>query len=433
MITNPPWLALSKIRNNPYKEMLKLKARHYNINPRGASFLHIELATIFLLHGIQNYLKDGALVACVVPDSVMNGQNHNPFRLESYNNATEPVKFQLQEIWRVEKGTFKNEAIVILGRKGIESNWIIEDDFKKIKGKLMNKRKSKELNFYENRMGNRTSWHEEKLINSTTIENAGHFKQGADIMPRTFYCYDINSYNENISKVKSISLDSDKAFIISDVKTEKNVQIDECYIQSDVIFEVYTSNLLTPFIIAEPIKSVLPIKKDTKDKLKLLPYEDVIIRDDDLQYIVDKIGESKPGYNGNWERLNARNKLRSQEKLPLDGYYIFVGTSGSYVCAAYKKANEINVEKTIIDQTLNWTHVQTEDEALYLTGLMNSEAINIAISIFQPRGQQGARHIHSLPYEVTPQYVSTNPLHQEVVQATRNLLQEYSELNINEP
>lgn len=432
MITNPPWLALSKLGNNPYKEILKSKARHYNINPPGPAFLHIELATIFLLHGVKNYLRDEAVIACIVPDSVMNGRNHNPFRIENYNKSTNPVGFQLQEIWQVAKGTFKNEAIVILGQKGIGSNWVVEDGFKKISGKLISEEKSEEKMFYENKMGDRTSWYEEKLINSTSIEDAGNFRQGADIMPRTFYCYDINSTNKDISRVETISLDSDKAFVISGVKTEGDFTIDECYIENDAIYDVYTSNLLTPFIITDPINSVLPIRKNKQDYYELIPYEEVVIRNDDLQYIVDQIGERRAEYIGNWERLNTRNKLNNQSKLPLDGFYVFVGTSGSSVCGAYKDANDMNVERTIIDQTLNWVHIQTEDEALYLTGLMNSEAIDMAISIFQPRGQQGQRHIHSLPYEVTPKYDPTNAVHQQVVENTELLLSQYNRLKMRD-
>lgn len=432
MITNPPWLALSKLGSNPYKEILKAKARDFNINPPGPAFPHIELATIFLLHGVKNYLKDGAVIACILPDSIMNGKNHNPFRIEGYNNSTNAVQFQLQEIWQVARGTFKNEAVVILGEKGNKENWIIEDGFKKINGKLMTKNKSEEISFYENKMGDRTSWYEDKLVNRVTVEDAGDFKQGVDIMPRTFYCFDINTFNEKVSKVNTIGLDSDKAFIISAVHTEKDFRIEECYIENDVIYDIYTSNLLTPFVIANPIKSVLPVRKNRQNVYELIPYEEVVIRNDDLQYIVDKISERRPGYEGNWDRLNIRNKLVNQSNLSLDGYYIFVGTSGSFVCGAYIEAAKINVAKTIVDQTLNWVHVDSEEEALYLTGLMNSNAINVAISIFQPRGQQGARHIHSLPYDVTPKFDPANNIHRQVVENTTVLLREYNKLKIND-
>lgn len=425
LISNPPWLSLSKLRNNPYEKVLKSKAVEYKINPPGRSFPHIEMATIFLLHGVKNYLKDNAVVACIVPDSVLNGKHHEPFRAEKYNYPLSPVNFQINEIWKIDKHTFKNEAIVLIGNKGRNSSWTYENDFRKIPAKIVRKNDTNDIVLYNNKLGSRTAWDEKSVINETHIQHAADFQQGADILPRTFYCFDVQPTQRNASLIKSIALDSDKSFVISDVHTEKDFKIEDCYVENDVVFEVYTSKLLTPFDLQMPIKSVLPIRK-TSNRYELIPYDEVLIRNDDLKYIVDKISERKPNYDSNWERLNAMNKLvRQSSSLKLEGYYIFVGTSGSKLCAAYRNAEDLDIEKMIIDQTLNWAHVESEDEALYLTGLFNSESVNNAIKIFQPRGQQGERHIHSLPYEVTPKFNAENPLHKEVVVQTANIITEY--------
>src|SRR5690606_22383318 len=53
LVSNPPWLALSKIADNPYKGTLKTIAAHMRIKPEGASFLHLEMATIFLLKSVE--------------------------------------------------------------------------------------------------------------------------------------------------------------------------------------------------------------------------------------------------------------------------------------------------------------------------------------------------------------------------------------------
>lgn len=79
----------------------------------------------------------------------------------------------------------------------------------------------------------------------------------------------------------------------------------------------------------------------------------------------------------------------------------------------------------MIDQTLYWLVVDTEDEARYLTGLFNSPAIDPLVTAFQPQGQRKERHIHSLPKLVTPPFDSSDPLHQEVVERTSTLLDEW--------
>ena len=80
IVSNPPWLALSRIADNPYRDVLRQRAEVYGIRPKGASFLHLELATTHLLHAVDRYLKPGGSVACLVPGTVFNGHHHEPFR-----------------------------------------------------------------------------------------------------------------------------------------------------------------------------------------------------------------------------------------------------------------------------------------------------------------------------------------------------------------
>ena len=109
------------------------------------------------------------------------------------------------------------------------------------------------------------------------------------------------------------------------------------------------------------------------------------------------------------------------------------GAGGKNVCAAYLNLDDENVvsDRLIIDQTIYWTHVDTEEEAIYLTGLFNSDAINGIIQEFQPRGAFGERHIHTLPFGVTPPYDSSQIAHQDVVEKTWGLVSEYHELLLN--
>src|SRR5262249_45919389 len=53
LISNPPWLALSKFADNPYREVLRREAEAYAVNAPGSSHLHVELATTFLLHAVD--------------------------------------------------------------------------------------------------------------------------------------------------------------------------------------------------------------------------------------------------------------------------------------------------------------------------------------------------------------------------------------------
>lgn len=58
--------------------------------------------------------------------------------------------------------------------------------------------------------------------------------------------------------------------------------------------------------------------------------------------------------------------------------------------------------------------------------MLNSEAANELIKAFQPRGQQGERHIHELPFGITPPFDPAQETHLEVVRTTSTLLAEYN-------
>jgi hypothetical protein len=124
-----------------------------------------------------------------------------------------------------------------------------------------------------------------------------------------------------------------------------------------------------------------------------------------------------------FERINCRNKLNAQhfENVPIEKYPVLAGAGGGYPCAAYIPMSGIDREKTIVDQTLYWYVAESEDEALYITALLNSRALDACIADFQPKGARGRRHVHKLPYAVTPPFDPEDFTHMFVVNKARLL------------
>lgn len=92
----------------------------------------------------------------------------------------------------------------------------------------------------------------------------------------------------------------------------------------------------------------------------------------------------------------------------------------------YVRGDQIPCSKTIIEQTLYWGRVGSEDEAIYITTLIKSPAVIDVIVAHQPRGAFGERHIHKLAFDRTPTFDPTNPKHCAVVIAAKALLFEWS-------
>jgi len=422
LVSNPPWLALSKIAQNPYTDVLRRKAGAYSIKPPGPSHLHIEMATIFLLHAVERYLTEGAAVGCVLPASITSAHHHNPFRAASYATAKRPVRLRVDGLWRVEKGTFKNEAVVLLGSKAEPTS---TGD---IPGLLITKDSAKAVTFKRILRGSRTAWSENKALGdkSSGFFRPADFRQGADVMPRTLVFHSLAKAGASSWNASPILTNSPERYLSADAKTHKSFSLSVNGLSDSVVFDILLSHHLTPFDIGAGARGLLPITRNTGPWSPLSPTEIAVkgqATDNAFKRVLGALGPSETPKTY-FDRIETdRKKLTNQAWG--DGWLVFMGAGGSNVCAAHAPTSALPQAKTVIDQTLYWTEVATEDEAVYLSGLLNSTAINQVIREFQPVGQFGERHIHKLPLGVTPPFDPTDPVHMEVVAATKQLMADW--------
>jgi hypothetical protein len=428
LVSNPPWLAMSKVANNPYKVAMEKISEKHGIKPTGSSHLHAELATIFLLHAVSHYLKNGAVVGCILPESVTSAHHHNPFRLGEFRNAQQPVPFLADEIWWVEKGTFKNEAIVLFGHKTAASASAT------LKGKSASASVLTTSAVHVLTQGARTVWSSTPAA-STAIGffSPAPFRQGADVFPRTAIFHTIVAAGTRVNLSPIQRPNGPLTYLVKDAKNHKAFSIVANGVDPLYLFDVLMSNHLTAFAVTPPAKGFLPL---TNAGDEWAPVPETALRASGaatanaFKRFFSVAGGTSQAF---FDAIDTpRKKLRAQ-RFSQNGYLVVMGAGGGIVCAGYLDMSELDPDRLIIDQTLYWAVVPTEDEALYLTGALNSEAINTVIGQFQPRGQFGARHVHKLPLGATPPYDPLDAAHADVVAATRDLLAEYVRDQAREP
>jgi len=427
LVSNPPWLALSKVADNPYKEVLRARAENYGIKPKGSSFLHIELATIFLLHAVERYLAPGAVVGCVLPETVLNAHHHDPLRKAEYLRARRPVPFLVDEIWRVEMGTFKNEAVVLFGGKRAGK----PSGTKPIPGNLATPIGLTSLKFQRVSQGKRSAWTDKAMTGAgkvATFQSSG-LHQGADLMPRTLVFHECVRTKGAADRWNLAPIDratGPSRYLVCAPKKHEGFKITAANVDGRFIFDVLMSNQLTPFHVSDPAKGLLPIQKDATGGWIHVSETDLATYGTATSHAFETIfkatGQSSSEY---FDKLNSNRRKLSSQVVPTEGWLVLRGAGGGFVCSAYVSAKSYATSKLVIDQTLYWAAVPTEDEAIYLTGLFNSEAINTVIKPFQPRGSFGERHVHKLADRVTPPYDAKNAVHVDVVSKTKVLLSQW--------
>jgi len=416
IVSNTPWLALSRIPNNPYTSALRNLSYNLGIRPEGANFLHVELATVFLVSSIRRYLKDKGVFGCILPHSVLEGNNHKPFREGKYESAQESTPINITEIWDLPKTVFNNTAVVLFGYKSHRENKTIYNGCSFLADNSVI-----DTPVYEHYVGNLLIWSKDAEIKLNMYEHY-HFQQGADVMPRSLFFFNLNLSDETAS-ISPISMNSEYAYFLKDMKVGKDVKIYAQNLPIQFFKSVLLSNIVTPFCINNIPLALLPIKRGSHglweeiqpSHFGRLPRAVANVLSESQREYHRLKGTDKDIFKN---ALNCRNKL-SHQNLTTNKYLVVYGAGGSKPCAAYKLICSSDI---VIDQTLYWCQVDSEIEAIYLTALLNSWALAEHISSFQAEGQFGKRHIHTLASDCIPPFDALNPSHIRLTSIAKSMI-----------
>ena len=406
LVSNPPWLAMSQFAENPYKIQLSERARTYGLKPSGASHLHLELATTHLLHAVDRYLKAGSPVVCLVPGTVFNGQHHAKLRDAKYLGSSRRVPLELLEAWMISAGTFKVRSAVLVGvkRDSVETVQSSSPE-----GAVLTEDGLQSVSLTLERLGDRTAWVFEG--NGPGIAQVADDIpiQGADLMPRPAVCVEVEDQQGSEWRVRTPNRGDKSYFSVAQAKKLKGVTFNGLVAPRFIHRMVQSLNLL-PFLLDMNFASIaVPAQKDERGRWELL--DSSRIRTDGLtqtaRYFskIDQAMEGEGVAKSLHEKIDEWGKLSKQ--VFSDGQHLLLnGAGGGLACAACLSfSGDLNL---IIDQTLYWSVVPTEGEAWYRAGLINTKALSSAVRRFNPQGELGPRHLHTLPNRIIPPYEEQN-------------------------
>ncbi len=429
IVSNTPWMALSQVNNNPYKDELNAISKKYNIFPGDSSFLHCEIATVFLLHSIDNFLENDGVYGCILPRSVMNGKQHDRFRLNNIIPGIIPFTISPNELWDLPENTFNNRAIALFGTK---STSLLSN-----KGFTSRVYSSKDSfssgNVHIASISGRTIW-STKAIPSTRFYNSYSFEQGADILPRPFFYFDLTPLNKNVEINPLVTHQSPYGYFLDNGKEPyKSYKPSSARIPKSFFRQTVVSNVLLQFVVCDTPLALIPYIKDSvNNRWRMLSQAELASLPAPVSSSFKKLAidyqslDNKKRLLYSDSVLNYRKKLTKQSFSP-GHFLVLCGAGGSNIAASYIKLTDKNKD-IIIDQTLYYIQVDTEKEALFLVGLLNSDVLNEAIKAYQPSGKMGERHIHTIPYLFIPKYDPMVPEHSELVKYTSCLLSEVNTL-----
>ena len=426
LVSNPPWLAMSRLADNPYRLMLRERAQVYGIQPEGQSFLHLELGTTHLLHAVDRYLAPHASVACLVPGTVFNGHHHEPFRQRKFLRSQRPIHLRIEEIWQVAAGTFKYPGAAIIGRRSANA---VETGEAVITGYVASHTGLDKVDFSERKIGDlRTAWVLERDGAPAVAHHTGELpQQGADLMPRKAVCIEVLGGSGPEYRVDTPSQGTTWGFTVKAAKELKDDGFPG-HVAPRFIHHMAQSENLLPFLLGQHRAPVaIPAVRDDLGEWTILETTEIrrmgFTRTARRFRRIDERLKGAGKGNPLQSRVDERGKLTKQT-FGSDGYLVVAGAGGKYICAACVPLEEAS--DLVVDQTLYWQVLSDAAEAWYRVGMLNSHAMTEAVIPFNPKGAFGERHIHSLPYRLMPPFDPTIDEHARIPALARRITERVS-------
>ncbi len=415
VVGNPPWFTYSSIKNEEYQNELNHLAEKYFLKPdRAANFPHLEIAAIFLSHCSSYFLKNSGKLSFVVPRSFFNADHHDNTR------SGKAEGFITERIWDLEDVTplFRIPSAVLFVKRannGVKRS-LPKTGIQGLKfgGKLSTHNcnfitashsltESETLWFYS-KQGRSSAFSSQQQKKEQTRVNPyiNEFKQGATIVPRTFYFVELTQelppdFDERVINIKTS--DSIKPY----AKKPWNLITFSDRIESRFLFRTAISKSILPFALYKPDLIVLPIivENDEKgvEKISLLNSNE--LRNEGYLYAAKwfKQAENVWGiYRTEKNKvitledyLNWNHKLQSQKmNAP---YLVLYNSSAKDANATIVKREEIDF-RFLVESTTYVCYPTNLDEAYYLAAILNSNLANSLIKDFQAKGLFGPRHVH---------------------------------------
>jgi len=434
IIGNPPWFTYSSIKNEEYQNILNALAEKYDVKPlKVANFPHLEIAAIFLPYCSSYFLKEDGRLAFVLPRSFFSADHHDNTRSGKAKGFKLTAIWDLQKVqplFRVPSGVLFAEKTILLkrslpaaGQEGISFTGKLPAhncNWPAAKAKLL----EEQVKWFYSKQGKSSALSINKTKNNSKVNPyKALFKQGATIVPRTFYF---------VQLTQETPLDFHDRII--NIKTSDAVQPDAKVpwkgldfsgkIESQFLFRTALSKSILPFYLYKPDLVVLPITIDNnKHGLKEVELHSAT----DLMKVgflnaskwfqktenVWKIHRTeKNQVISSEEYLNWQNKLTEQNLN--HQFVVLYNTSGKDANSVVLERNQLDLE-FLVDHKSYILTTPLKEEACYLSAILNSSIPNEMMKDFQSKGLFGARDVHKKILDIYyPKFDAANKVHQQL-------------------
>lgn len=416
VIGNPPWLSY-RFMDLDMQTRFRTECQSLGIW-HGQVAQQQDLSAYFFVRCVELYLKDGGLIAFVMPYAAMTRRQFARFRNGLYGGSQRGysrlvhVTVKFTDAW-----AFSNEirplflvpSCVLFASSGGGGGPRLPSSIRFVTGQLPQRDASR------SEAAAHLSWHDgswpAERVERVTEGYADRFRQGAIIIPRMLF---------TVQKVEAGMLGSNIAApLVESRRTSlekppwKDIPPIRGNVETDFLYPLYLGECIAPFRVLGPILSVLPWDKSRGQLLDATEAQS--------QGYAHLAGWMRKAEQAWSEHSSAKRTLLEQ----LDYYGQLSAQFPSLALrVVYSKAGTlpaatlIREQMSLVDHSLYWAEVETIAEGHYLLAILNSEAARRLAEGLQARGQWGARHFDKVMLSLPiPRFDQTNKIHRTLAKA----------------
>jgi hypothetical protein len=424
IVGNPPWLSFHDIAEDAYKERIKELTFKYELLGKSERnlFTQMEMATLFYVHCHREFLSEEGKIAFVMPKTViLPSKQHHGFQEYGLTHIHDMSKVSVVGLKNQHFFNVKSCVVVDTGDP-------VRDDIPMTVWHGMLPRKNMTLRDARPLL---TSDETTYSFLDRSVSQSPYYArafQGATLNPHTLWFVEPDtSVSLNISR----PLVGTSATAFALCKEKKWKMEVSGPVERELLFVTVLSDDILPFALRRMTLTVLPILVKP-DRYAVVDSSEILAAGypagSDWTKRAEKIfvKGSKDKAMTAQERLNYQKLITEQN--PTAPFIVLYNKSGTNLSAAMltgeqtKRFGDFEVSGFVAESVTYRIYTDTEEEALYLVGVLNSTVVNEAIKPYQTEGvYKGKRDIHRRPFEVCPipLYDVGDPAHQEIASCAR--------------
>jgi len=404
VIGNPPWLSFRDIAEPSYKKRIKELTFGYELlKPKERNlFTQIDTSTLFFIHCKEEFLRKSGKIAFVMPKTtVLPSKQHAGFQQHGVSAIHD---FSKVFVAGLRNQHFFNVSSCVVIDSGDGST----ADIPMTVWEGVLPRKNLALRQAENRLSKTNTTHD---FLSWGIAKSPYYEramQGATLNPHTLWLVEPDMTVPLNTSRPMLKTSETAHKLCKEKKWKLRVK---GTVEKDFLFATALSHDILPFFVRGLTLCVLPIA--SRDGHYVLMNSEEILGGG-FEYASDWVRRAERIFRkrSKDEELTAQGRLNYQKLLseqdPKSRFTVLYNKSGTNISCAYLSGSDcltighLPVKGFVAESVTYRLRVASEEEAQYLTAMLNSGVVNKAIKPYQTEGLYGKRDIHRRPFEICP-------------------------------